>query len=135
MSTGVVVRQGNVYLVNYHCQTSDIGHTKYQNLNGYHLVLQLSLSNLLKPGVKSERKVQLEQRRQVTLQLYLSDQQSYDLLCCDLYEKLDVTSYLLYWYWLVVLLNLSLNYVLKCIFHIFSMEISILDINIWGYKK
>ena len=35
------------------CQTSNIGCTKFQNLNVSHLVLQLSLPNPLKPGVES----------------------------------------------------------------------------------
>ena len=42
-----------------HCQTSNIRHTKSQNLDISHLVLQLSLPNPLKPGVKSIMKVQL----------------------------------------------------------------------------
>ena len=37
----------------YH-QTSNISHTKSQNLNVSHLVLKLSLPNPLKPGVKNE---------------------------------------------------------------------------------
>ena len=59
-------------------QTSNISHTKFQNLNVSRLVLQLSLPNLLKPGVKSRIKMQLEQRRQAMLQLNLGDQQ----FCC-----------------------------------------------------
>ena len=38
-------------------QVSNIRHTKSQNLNVSCLVLQLSLRNLLKPGVKSRMKV------------------------------------------------------------------------------
>ena len=49
------------------------------------ITLQLSLSNLLKPGVKSGMKMQLEQRRQAMLQLHLSDQQFDCLLKWDLY--------------------------------------------------
>ena len=58
---------------------------KPQYLNVSPLVLQLSLPNPLKPGVKRKMKMQLEQHRQVMLQLHLSDQQSYCLLRCDLY--------------------------------------------------
>ena len=36
----------------FHCQTSNISHTKSQKLNVSCLVLQLSLPNPLKPGVK-----------------------------------------------------------------------------------
>ena len=45
-------------------QTSNTGirHNKSQNLNVSRLVLQLSLPNPLKPGVKSRMKMQLEQR-------------------------------------------------------------------------
>ena len=53
-----------------YCQTSDISHTKSQNLNVSHLVLQLSLPNSLKPVFKSRIKIQLEQRRQAMLQLH-----------------------------------------------------------------
>ena len=38
-------------------QTSSIRHTKSQNLNVSHLILQLSLPNPLKPGVKSRMKM------------------------------------------------------------------------------
>ena len=38
-------------------QTSNIRHTKSENLNVSRLVLQLSLRNLLKPGVKSRMKM------------------------------------------------------------------------------
>ena len=37
--------------------TSNIRHTKYQNINDSRLVLQLSLPNPLKPGVKSRMKM------------------------------------------------------------------------------
>ena len=47
-------------------QSSSIRRTKSQNL-------KLSLSNPLKPGVKSRMKMLLEQRRQAMLQLHLSD--------------------------------------------------------------
>ena len=52
----------------------------HQNPNVSHLLLQLSLPNPLKPGVKSRVKISLEQCRQVMLQLHLSDQQFYCLL-------------------------------------------------------
>ena len=66
-------------------KTSNIRHTKYQNLNASRPVLQLSLPNPLKPGVKSRMKMKLKQRRQAMLQLHLSDQQLYCLLWCNLY--------------------------------------------------
>ena len=59
----------------YYHQTFNIMHTKSQNLNVSRIVLQTSLPCPLKPGVKSRMKMQLEQRRQVMLQLHLSDQQ------------------------------------------------------------
>ena len=68
-----------------YCKISNISCTKSQNLNDSHVVLQLSLPNPLKPGVKSGMKMQLEQHRQVMLQLHLSDQQFYCLLRCILY--------------------------------------------------
>ena len=40
-----------------HCQTSHTNRTKSQNLNVSRLVLQLSLPNPLKPGVKSRMKM------------------------------------------------------------------------------
>ena len=49
----------------------------------------LSLFNLMKPGVKSRMKMQLEQRRQVMLQLCLCDQHFYYLLRCILYERFE----------------------------------------------
>ena len=66
-------------------KTSSICRTKSQNLAVSRVVLQLSLSNPSKPGVKSSMKMQLEQRRQAMLQLHLSDQQSYCTLRWDLY--------------------------------------------------
>ena len=47
--------------------------TRSYNLNISRLVLQLSLPNPLRPGIKSKRKMYLEQRPQATLQLHLSD--------------------------------------------------------------
>ena len=38
-------------------QTSNISQTTSQNLNVYHVVLQLSLCNILKPGVKLRMKM------------------------------------------------------------------------------
>ena len=52
-------------------QTSDISRTKSKNINVSRLVMQLSLPNPLKPGVKSRMKIELEQRRQAMLQLHL----------------------------------------------------------------
>ena len=49
------------------------------------LVLQFSLSNLLKPGIKSKMKMYLEQSRKAMLQLHLSDQQLNSVLKCILY--------------------------------------------------
>ena len=40
-----------------YCQTSNISHTKSQNLNVSHLIWQLSLPNPLKSGVKSRMKM------------------------------------------------------------------------------
>ena len=61
------------------CQTFNTRCTKSQNLNVSRLVLQLSLPNPLKPGVKSRMKMQLEQRR------HLSDQKWYCPLRYTLY--------------------------------------------------
>ena len=66
-------------------QISNIRCTKSHNFNVSPLVLQLSLRNLLKPGVKSRMKMWLEQRRQVMLQLHLSDQQFNCRLRCVLH--------------------------------------------------
>ena len=46
----------------YYSQTSKRSCTKSQHLNVSHLVLQLSLPNPLKPGVKSRMKMELGQR-------------------------------------------------------------------------
>ena len=56
-----------------------------KNSNVSWLVLQVSLPKPLKPAIKSEMKMKLEQRRQAMLQLHLSDQQSNWLQRCDLY--------------------------------------------------
>ena len=56
-------------------QTTSLSHTESQNLNVSRLVLQLSLPNPLKPGVKLRIKLKFEQHREVMLQLHLSDQQ------------------------------------------------------------
>ena len=57
----------------YYRLISDIRFTKSQILNVFCLVLQLSLPNSLKPGVKLRMKMQLEQHWEEMLQLYLSD--------------------------------------------------------------
>ena len=44
-------------------KVSNMRRTKFPNLNVSRFVLQLSLPNLMKPGVKSKMKMQLEQRR------------------------------------------------------------------------
>ena len=67
------------------CKISNIRHTKSPNSKDSDLVLQLSLSNPAKPGVKPRIKMWLEQRRQAMLQLHLNDQQFYCLLRCALY--------------------------------------------------
>ena len=64
------------------CSIRDI---KSHHLNVSRLVLHLSLSIPLKPFVKSRMKMYLEQHPQAMLQLYLSDQQVYCLLGCNLY--------------------------------------------------
>ena len=64
---------------------SNISGTKSPNLNVSRLVLQLSLPNPMKSGVKSIMKMQLEQRRQAMLQLHLSDRRFQYLLRCGLY--------------------------------------------------
>ena len=75
--------------IRYHCNSEDdkvqviyrkisnIRRTKSPNLNASRLVLQFSLPNPMKPGVKSRMKMQLEQRRQAMLQLHLCDRQYY----------------------------------------------------------
>ena len=64
-------------------QVSNIKHTESQNLNVSRLGLQLSLRNVLKPGVKPRMKMS------ALLQLHLSDQQFNCLLECVLYSRLD----------------------------------------------
>ena len=54
-------------------QISNIGGTKSQTLSTSHLVLRVSLSNALKPSVKSRMKMYLEQRWQAMLELQLRD--------------------------------------------------------------
>ena len=75
-----------------YCKISNIRCTKSQHLNVSHLVLQLSLLNPLKPGVKSRMKMYLEQRRQSMLQLHLSDQKFYCLQRCLIYYRFDSIS-------------------------------------------
>ena len=74
-----------IFLRQIYRKISNIRRTKSPNLNVSRLVLQLSLPNPMKPGVKSRMKMQLEQRRQAMLQLHLSDRQFCCLLRCDLY--------------------------------------------------
>ena len=74
-----------IYNKNNNRKISNIRRTTSQNLNGSRLVLQLSLPNPLKLGVKTRMKMQLEQRRQVMLQLHLIDQQVYCLMRYVLY--------------------------------------------------
>ena len=69
---------------------SNIRCTKSPKLIIPHLVLQLSLRNPMKPGVRSRIKMLLEQRRQAMLQLHLSDRQVYCLLRCAPYIR-DLT--------------------------------------------
>ena len=68
----------------YH-KISNIRRTKSPNLNVSRPVLQLSLPNPMKPGLKSRMKMKLEQRRQPMLQLHLSDRQFCCLLRCGFY--------------------------------------------------
>ena len=78
------LRQGHISFGMYRT-ISNIRRTKSPNLNVSLLVLELSLSNPMKPGVKSRMKMWLDQRRQAMLQLHLSDRQFYCLLTCDIY--------------------------------------------------
>ena len=93
MSALAVIRQTNESGADmpgiYH-QTSNICHTESQDLHVFRFVLQLSLCNLLKHGVKSRMKMQLEQRRQAMLQLHLSDKQFYNPLRCGLYWRFAI---------------------------------------------
>ena len=72
-------------IISNYRQISYISRTKSQNLNVSRLVLQFSLHNQLKPGVKSRMKMQLEQRQQALLQLHMSDKQFYYILRYALY--------------------------------------------------
>ena len=69
-------------------QFSNISGTQSPNINISRLILQLPLSNPLKPVAKLRMKMKLEQRGQVMLQLHLSDQQFNCLLRCVLYQRL-----------------------------------------------
>ena len=51
-----IIEQSQSTTLNY-CPTSNISHTKFQNIKVSHLALQLSLPNPLKPGVKSWMKM------------------------------------------------------------------------------
>ena len=75
---------------NKYRKVSNIRRTKLPNLTASRLVLQLSLPNPMKPGVKSRMKMQLEQRRQAMLRLHLSDRQFYCLLRCAYIRDLTV---------------------------------------------
>ena len=80
-----------------YCQISYIRRTQLQKLNVSHLVLQLSLPDLLKPCVKLRMEMQLEQRRQVMLKLHLSDQQFDCLkvrLILEILRYLDSNAYM-----------------------------------------
>ena len=55
--SGDQVRISYVYGKGTYRKTSSISRTKSQNLNASRLVLQLSLHNPLKPGVKSSMKM------------------------------------------------------------------------------
>ena len=68
-------------------EISNISGTEFQNLNVSRLLSQLSLCNIVKPGVKTTMKTKLEQWRQAMLQLHLSDQQFYCLVRRDLYYR------------------------------------------------
>ena len=70
---------------NTYRQVSNIRRTKSQHFKDSRIVLRLSLTNPLKPDVKSRMKMQLEQRRQAMLQLHLNNRQFYCLLRCVLY--------------------------------------------------
>ena len=65
--------------------TSNIRGTNSHSVNVSRLVLQLSLRSLLKSGVRSRMRMQLEQGQQAMLQLHLSDQQFSCLLRWALY--------------------------------------------------
>ena len=62
----------------------------HQIPNVSRLVLQLSLPNPMKPGVKSRMKMYLEQRQQAMLQLHLSDRQFYCPIRCAYIRDLKV---------------------------------------------
>ena len=69
---------------------SNIRSTKSQTSNISRLGLQLSLCNILKPGVNSRMKMYLEQRWQAMLQLHLSDLQLYCLPGCSYIRDLTI---------------------------------------------
>ena len=80
------LRWVNVGLTVSYCQVSNISRTESQNLLVSRLSLQLSLCNILKPGVK------LRMRISALLQLRLSDQFNC-LLKCALYMRLEGIPY------------------------------------------
>ena len=73
------------YVIIYIYIISNIRRTKSSNLIVPRLVLQLSLPNTMKPGVRSRIEMWLEHRLSALLQLHLSDRQFYCLLRCVLY--------------------------------------------------
>ena len=77
-------------ILGIHRQIFDIRRIKFQNSNVCRLASQLSLCDLLQPGVKLRMKMYLEQRRQAMLQLHLNDQQCCFLLRCDVYYRFDL---------------------------------------------
>ena len=84
LGSGLIHVTGVIKINMYH-QTPNTRHTKSLNFNVSRLILQLSLPNPLKPGIKYRMKMQLEKLWQAMLQLHLSDQQFYYLLRCGLY--------------------------------------------------
>ena len=103
---GICKHSDDQNLCHIYRKISNIRCTKYPNLNVSRLVLQLSLPNPMKPCVKSRMKMQLEQRRQAMLQLYLSDRQFYCLLRCAL---LETRRYIIYIYIYIYIVGLALE--------------------------
>ena len=57
MVAGDIKKYEIAHFISHYCKISDIRRTKTQNLNDFPLVLRSSLSNPLKPGVKSRMKM------------------------------------------------------------------------------
>ena len=74
-----------LHICSKHHQFSNKSDTESPNINISRLVLQSSLSDPLKPGVKFRMQMWLEQRRQAMLQLHSSDQKFH----CQLVYKVD----------------------------------------------